>query len=37
MNPREIIVRRVSKEFKDGMVVNLGFEYQTWYNYIPKA
>ncbi len=37
MNPKEIIARRVAKEFKDGDVVNLGIGLPTLVaNYIPE-
>jgi len=37
MNPKEIIARRVAKEFKDGDVVNLGIGLPTLVaNYIPQ-
>ena len=37
MNPKEIIARRVAKEFKDGDVVNLGIGLPTMVaNYIPE-
>lgn len=36
MNPKEIIARRVAKEFKDGDVVNLGIGLPTMVaNYVP--
>lgn len=38
MNEREIIAQRIAKEFKDGMVVNLGFGIPTASaNYIPEG
>lgn len=38
MNARELIARRIAKEFKDGMVVNLGFGMPTMAaNYIPEG
>ncbi|AYF54338.1 3-oxoacid CoA-transferase subunit B [Clostridium botulinum C] len=38
MNDREIIARRIGKEFKDGMVVNLGIGIPTGSaNYIPEG
>lgn len=38
MDAREIIARRVAKEFKDGMVVNLGFGIPTLSsNFIPEG
>ena len=38
MDKREFIARRVAKEFKSGMVVNLGFGIPTLSsNYIPKG
>lgn len=38
MNPKEIIARRVAKEFKDGDVVNLGIGLPTMVaNYIPEG
>jgi len=37
MNPKEIIARRVAKEFKDGDVVNLGIGLPTMVaNYVPE-
>lgn len=37
MNPKEIIARRVAKEFNDGDVVNLGIGLPTLVaNYIPE-
>lgn len=38
MDSREIIARRIAKEFKSGMVVNLGFGMPTQSaNYLPKG
>jgi len=38
MDAREIIARRVAKEFKDGMVINLGFGIPTLSsNFIPEG
>jgi acetate CoA/acetoacetate CoA-transferase beta subunit len=38
MNEREIIARRIAKEFKDGMVVNLGFGIpNASADYIPEG
>lgn len=38
MNVREIIARRIAKEFEDGMVINLGFGIPTMSaNYIPEG
>ncbi|MCT4634119.1 MAG: 3-oxoacid CoA-transferase subunit B [Firmicutes bacterium] len=38
MDAREVIARRIAKEFKDGMVINLGFGMPTKSaNYIPDG
>lgn len=38
MDSREIIARRIAKEFKDGMVANLGFGMPTMAaNYLPEG
>lgn len=38
MDSREIIARRIAKEFKDGMVANLGFGIPTMAaNYLPEG
>ncbi|MDO4778744.1 MAG: 3-oxoacid CoA-transferase subunit B [Tissierellia bacterium] len=38
MDPKEILARRIAKEFKDGMVINLGFGIPNYSaNYIPEG